>query len=93
VLARVTNLTGVSARSWSPTATSSPDGFDDQLNAGLVSLSTPIPSGNFVKISFDCRASAPVPTLGDFGCVSDVSTQLGDTVSSSCQVTNLVTTP
>ena len=99
VLARVTNLTGVSGTLSAGDNNLIPDAFDDSIAAGLISLTSPgIPAGNFVKIAFDCRVGAPAPTLGEFSCASDVSDFDGSagnngTLTSSCQVTNLVTTP
>jgi hypothetical protein len=99
ILTRVTNLTGLGGTFSASDNNLIPDSFDDSLSAGLLFLNTPgIPAGNFVKLSFDCRAGAQVPTLADFSCSSDVSdfdgsAGNGGTLTSSCQVTNLVTTP
>lgn len=94
VVARVANLTGVSNGLFSAADLNLvADAFDDRLNAGLVTFSDAIPPGSFVRITFDCRAGQPGPTLGEFACTSSVSDGEGAIVPSSCQVTSLTTTP
>jgi hypothetical protein len=84
VVARVTNLTGVSG-------IFSMGDQDTAINVGLVSLASAIPPGNFVRIVFDCVGGAAAPDAGAFMCTPDVSTVLGSQVDATCSVA--VTTP
>ena len=81
VLARVTNLTGVSGGLFSV------GDQDDKVNIGLVSISQTIPSGNFAKVQFDCTPGASAPPASAFTCTPDVSTLDGTPVTAQCALT------
>jgi hypothetical protein len=78
VLARVSNLTGVSGGLFSV------GDQDDEINVGLVSISSPIPSGEFARVEFDCRQGAGAPGSSEVSCTVDGSTLLGNPVDASC---------
>jgi hypothetical protein len=59
------------------------DGRMDRLNVGLITKG--IPAGPFVRVSLSCREGAPVPSAGDFTCVSEVSAMHGQ-IDSKCEV-------
>jgi len=92
VLARVTNLTGVSGGLFNVgDQDSNSDGVDDLLNVGLVSLGSAIPPGDFASVRFDCTAGSSAPAASAFTCAVDASTLAGNPVPAQCALT--VTTP
>jgi hypothetical protein len=82
VLARVTNLTGVSGGLFNVGDQDSSQ--PAKINVGLVSLSNSIPSGPFAKVEFDCVSGQSVPTQSDFSCSPDGSDLLGNPVTVQC---------
>ena len=80
VLARVTNLTGVSGGLFQVNDT------DSLVNVGEVSLGAPIPSGNLAKVVFDCAPGTPVPAASAFVCTPDVSDDGGLDVAATCSI-------
>jgi hypothetical protein len=85
VLARVTNLTGVSGGLFNV------GDQDTQVNIGLVSLGTSIPAGSFASVRFDCASGASAPAASAFSCSVDASSSLGSEVTAQCAL--VVTTP
>jgi hypothetical protein len=81
VVDRVENLTGVTGGLFG-VGDEDEDPNNRRLNIGLVSVGSPIPSGEYARATFDCEAGTPV--LADFQCTSDVSNSLGGVVSSTC---------
>jgi hypothetical protein len=91
VVARVTNLTGISSGLFSVGDQDSTS--PTKINIGLVSLSSAVPPGNFASVQFDCTPGAPAPTAASFACAADISTLQGNPVTGSCSVVSVVTTP
>jgi hypothetical protein len=92
VLARVTNLSGVSALFSAGDQDSDSDGADDRVSVGLISTGQAITAGTFAQVVFDCLDGAARPVAGDFTCTPDVSSLLGNLVEATCAV-SIVTTP
>lgn len=82
VKARVANLTGVTGGFFdvgdinNPANPGNPS-LEDRLNVGLVVIPGAVPTGNFVRVTFDCRAGQPAPSLGDFICIPDIGDENG----------------
>jgi len=94
VVARVTNLTGVAGSLLSAADLDVvPDALDDRISVGMLNTGSALPSGAFVKITFDCRPGEPVPQIGSFTCTPSASTLEGELLPSSCQVAALTTYP
>jgi len=92
VIARVTNLTGVSGLFNAGDQDSDTDGVDDRVSVGLISLGTAVPPGSFARLVFDCLAGQPRPVVADFTCTPDVASLIGSTVEATCSV-SVVTVP
>ncbi|MEW6272970.1 MAG: hypothetical protein AB1689_27145 [Thermodesulfobacteriota bacterium] len=93
VLARVTNLTGVTGVFSVGDQDADSDGFDDRLGVGLISSGTAVAPGDFARVVFDCLPGAARPEAADFGCTPDVSTFFGNTISATCAVTSVEVSP
>jgi hypothetical protein len=92
VLARVTNLSGVSALFSAGDQDSDSDGADDRVSVGLISTGAAIPPGTFAQVVFDCIAGEALPVAADFTCTPDVSSLFGNTLEATCEV-SVVSTP
>jgi hypothetical protein len=90
VLASIDNLTSVTNGVFSA-GDSDGDPNNSILNIGLLSLSTPIPPGNFARAHFSCKGGS-VPAASAFSCTPSASGFTGNTVTGiSCSLS--VTTP
>jgi hypothetical protein len=89
VVARVENLTGISGGLFSA-GDQDDNPSDATLAIGLVSLAAAVPAGPYARVTFDCEGAAPV--LADFDCTVDVSSTLGNPITSTCALA-LDTTP
>lgn len=86
---RIDNLTGVAGFFASGDSDTDLDGLDDRLGVGLIAGDPriSIPSGPFARARFDCVPGASrVPVAADFSCESDVSSDNGNVLPSSCTV-------
>lgn len=86
VLARVTNLSGVTALFSAGDQDTDHDGTDDLVSVGLISTGTAIPPGSFARVVFDCVAGEPAPVAADFSCTPDISSLFGNAVEATCTV-------
>lgn len=82
VLARVSNVSGTSGL-FSATDT------DTSLRVGLVSVTSAIPAGAFVRVTFDCVTGA-APPPGAFSCALEASTLEGTLVSGATCTTEVL---
>lgn len=82
VAGRVSNVSGVSGLFQATD-------MDTQIRAGLISISTPIPAGPFVRVQFDCVGGQAPPTSA-FGCTLEASTLEGDLLPAAACTTEVV---
>jgi len=88
LLDQVTPLTGVAGTFLVSDNDTNADLADDQLAVGLVTSGQGIPKGNFVEVLYDCVGGASRPTIADFTCTADLSSQFGS-VAGTCQVVSI----
>lgn len=82
VTARVGNVSGVSGLFQATD-------METQLRAGLISISTGIPAGPFVRVQFDCTGGA-APPASAFGCTLEASTLEGTLLLAAACTTEIV---
>ncbi len=85
---RIINLTGIGDGLFSvgDSDTDVPtDLLDDRISAGLLSLNSAVPAGDFAEATFDCKPGQ-VPLPNEFGCTLDASDFDGNTIPGNCGV-------
>ena len=88
VQARILNISGINDGTFSVgdnDADVPPNVLDDRVSAGLLSLNSAIPAGDFAEATFDCKPGQ-VPLPNEFSCTLDASNFDGDTIPGNCGV-------
>ena len=94
VIDRVDDLSGVVGGTFSYADTDTDaNTLDDRIAVGLISLSQPFPAGDFMSVTFDCKAGQGAAVAGDFACTLDASDNNGDAITGSCSVSSVSYVP